>query len=109
MRFKIHDGSPHEPDTIYLGLIEADPGNVMLAVVDQDGRCLTDPDNEVHGGALLIVTNEGRIALSPAVMPSLGIDLDVDGRIKLDPYTERITAQRAQRYGGKRAAVKVVK
>lgn len=109
MRLKIHDGSPHEPGCTYLSLIETDPDHVMLAVVDQSGQSVIDPLSEDHGGGLLILAPDGHLVLSPAVAPSLGFELDGDGRIRLAPWAEKETAKRLQRYGGKRAAFKVVR
>lgn len=95
--FAIHrPGILHEPGTIYLGLIDLDPGCVMLAAVDEDGHCLLDPRDDAGAGGLLCMTAEGRVALSPAVMPSLGLDLDCDGRLLLDAFAERMTALRAR-------------
>lgn len=103
-KLKIEDGSPHEADTIYLRLVETDPGHIMLEAVYDYGDLSPEDAIYLPGGGLLVVTAEGRIALSPNVDPALGFPLDHDNRLQLDGFCEAQTAKRAQ-YLGKRATL----
>jgi hypothetical protein len=104
---KIYDGTPIEPGTVAVKLFQLNGREIALCAVDDAGECLLDPESELHGGGLLVLMDTGRIALSPRVMPSLGFDLGADDRLMLDDYAESMTARRAQRFGGKRAAFRV--
>lgn len=104
MKIKIDNGAPYEPGVVYLRLVQTDPGHVMLEAVydygafpDVDALCMP-------GGGLLVITAEGRVALSPNIDPDLGFPLDHDGRLQLDGFCEAQTAKRG-RYQGKRAAL----
>jgi hypothetical protein len=102
-KLKIEDGSPHEPGVVYLRLVETDPGHIMLeAVYDYDD----DPDASIYlpGGGLLTITPNGNVSLGPNIDPELGFELDHDGRLKLDAYSEAQTARRGK-YQGKRAQI----
>lgn len=90
---KIDDGTQHEPNTVYLRLVESEPNHIVLEAVYDYGN---DPDGSLYlpGGALLTVTAEGKIALSPNIDPDLGFPLDADGRLRLDAYCEAQTARR---------------
>lgn len=106
MKLKVFDGTPaHEGETM-LRLIQLSETEVMLAVVGGDGKCVLD-NTETHGGALLIINN-GYLVRSPAVMPQLGFHLDITDRVQLGPEGESQAAVDAQRYGGKRAAFRLV-
>ncbi len=102
MKIKIHDGSPHEPDCVYLRLVQADPNHIVVGVVDDSGEMILDNARFEYGSALLTITEKGQVALSPAVFPEMGFDLDHDGRIKLDPFCEGMAAKHG-RFDGKRA------
>jgi hypothetical protein len=102
-KLAIEDGSPHEPGVVYLRLVETDPGYIMLEAVYDYGD---DPAASIYlpGGGLLTITPNGSVALSPNIDPALGLELDHDGRLKLDPYSEAQTARRG-RLQGKRATL----
>ena len=104
-KLAIEDGSPHQPGVIYLRLIETDPGHIAIEAV-YDYSTDLPPEEAIYlpGGGLLVITAEGRVALSPHVDPDLGFPLDHDGRLQLDAYCEAQTARRG-RYQGKRAVL----
>lgn len=99
-RLSVYDGTPHQHGVTYLRLIQISDTEVLLAVVGEDGECMLDDAAWEYGGGLLMVA-DGRVALSPKVLPSLGFELDGVGRIRLDEYSEQMAAQNAK-VGGKR-------
>lgn len=105
MKLKIDDGSPMEPGVVYLRLVETDPGHIAIEAV-YDYATDLPPEEAIYlpGGGLLVITAEGRVALSPNIDPQLGFPLDHDGRLQLDSYCEAQTAKRG-RYQGKRAVL----
>lgn len=105
MKLKIYDGSSREPGVVYLRLVETDPDHIAIEAV-YDYTTHLPPEEAVYlpGGGLLVITAEGRVALSPNVDPALGFPLDHDGRLQLDGYCEAQTARRG-RYQGKRAVL----
>jgi hypothetical protein len=103
-KLKIEDGSPHEPGVVYLRLVETDPDHVMLEAIYDYGGADAEDALYLPGGGLLVITAEGRVALSPNVGPELGFPLDHDGRLQLDAYCEAQTARRAKSIG-KRAVL----
>jgi hypothetical protein len=106
MKIKIDTGGPYDADTVYLRLIETDPNHVMLEAVYDYGGMQSDEDIFLPGGGLLTITADGRVSLSPKIDPALGFELDHDGRLKLDEYTEAQTARRgAFRRGRARLAL----
>jgi hypothetical protein len=104
VKIKIEDGSPHEPGTVYLRLVETDPNHIMLEAVYDYGESPSEESIYLPGGGLLVITEGGNVALSPNVDPALGFPLDHDGRLQLDGYCEAQTARRG-RYQGKRAVL----
>lgn len=104
MKLKVDNGGPYEQGVVYLRLLETDPDHIMLEAVYDYGDLPPEDAIELPGGGLLTITAEGRVSLSPKVDPALGFDLDHDGRLKLDPFSEAQTAQRG-RYKGKRATL----
>jgi hypothetical protein len=79
-KLKIEDGSPHEPGVVYLRLVETDPDHVMLEAIYDYGGADAEDALYLPGGGLLVITAEGRVALSPNVGPELGFPLDHDGQ-----------------------------
>lgn len=57
-----------------------DNGNITVAAVNRNGEA-------VSGGALITINRRGTIKRHTGVNPHLGFELDVSGRIKLEPET----------------------
>jgi len=100
MKLKIDDGSPREPGVVYLRLVETDPDHICLeAVFDYANDLPLEEAIFLPGGGLLVITADGRVALSPNIEPALGFPLDHDGRLQLDSYCEAQTAKRGKFQG----------
>lgn len=106
-KLKIYDGTPTPADVVCLRLIEVGLGEIMLAAVDALGECLVDDDSSAHAGGLLVICGP-YIVRSVLVMPALGFDLDVHGRVNSDPELDALTAKRSQYFGGKRSSFRAV-
>jgi hypothetical protein len=106
MKLKIYDGSPPEPGVVYLRLVETDPNHVMIEAVYDYGNQPEEEAIYLPGGGLLTITEDGRVSLSPNVDAAIGFELDHDGRLKLDEYSEAQTARRGL-FAGKRTILAV--
>lgn len=101
MRLKIHvDGLPHEEGAIYVKLMQSEEDSVSIVAVNSRGEEIEDETRPAFGSWLLTLTQNGTVALAPAVFPELGFSQDHNGRIALDPYCEAQAAKHA-RYDGK--------
>lgn len=107
MKLAIHiDGLPHEEGAVYLKLMQLEEGSVSVVAVNERGEDIMDDTRWELGSWLLTLTQNGTVALTPAVFPELGFALDHDGRICLDPYCEAQAIKHARVDGRRPTLIK---
>jgi len=77
MKLEIYEEKKVEEDKVVRIQLRRDRGRVFLVVVDEKGLPLTN-------GNILCFRSEGDLHLMPGINPDIGLDLDDEGRIKIE-------------------------